>query len=321
MAATSRTVNYDALLATTMDAYRPKMEDNIHNANPFWYWLNRAGHKKNQNGGANVIQSLMYGKNTTARSYSGYGQLDITPQDGMTVAIYPWRQLSASISISGIEETKNRGEGRALNLLEEKINQAEQSLIEEADRQSFGDGTGNSSQDLFGLQLLVEDGSAWLSDVAGINRSNESWWRNQYTGSVGSFATNGLDKMRTMYNNCSKGNIHPDLILTTQSVFEFYEKVLAANERFIDTATGDAGFQNLLFKASVIMYDTYVPSGYMWFLTSDYLWLIVDSANDFRTTQFMRPIDQDARVAQILWYGNLTMSNAARQGLLAGITA
>lgn len=319
MAYTTQTLNMDALLSTTMQAYKKKMEDNIFSANPLWYWLNRKDKKKTQDGGTSILVPVMYGKNSTAGAYSGYDILDTTPQDGMTVAIYPWRQLSASIAISRIEERKNSGESRVISLLENKIMQAEMSLVEEADRQSFGDGT--VAGELFGLQLLVEEGSAWLSDVAGINRSTEAWWRNQFINGIGSFAANGLANMRTLYNSCSKGNIHPDLILTTQAIYEFYETVLAANERFIDTATGDAGFQNLLFKAAVIMYDTYCLAGNLYMLTSDYIWVYVDSQTDFITTEFQRPVNQDARVAQILWYGNLAQSNSARQGLMDGITA
>lgn len=273
-----------------------------------------------QNGGTSLLVPVMYAKNSTAKSYAGYDTLDTMAQDGMTVAIYPWRQLSASISISRIEERKNSGESQVGNLLESKIMQAEMSLIEESDRQSFQDGTGGGGQDIYGLQLLVENGAAWLSDVAGINRSTETWWRNQWIGTVGSFNTNGLNQMRTLYNSCSKGNIHPDLIVTYQAIFEAYEKVLAANERFIDMTTGDAGFQNLLFKAAVIMYDTYCPTASLYMLTSDYLWLYVDTQTDLYTTPFQRPVNQDAKISQILWYGNLAASNSARQGVMDGIT-
>lgn len=315
MAATSRTLSMDALLATTMDYYRPKMEDNIHLANPFIYWLTKDDKKKKQDGGANILVPVMYQKNSTIRSYSGYDVIDTTPQDGMTVAIYPWRQVAGSITISRIEERKNSGESQVLNLLKSKIMQAENSMKEEVNRQVFLDGTGNGGLDLFGLNLLVEDGVAWLSNVAGIDRTVETWWRNQWTSATGlSFATNGLNLMRTMYNNCSKGNIHPDLILTTQTVFEYYEKVLAANERFIDTRTGDAGFQNLLFKAAVIMYDAYCPTQTMFFLTSDYIDWYVDTETDFITTPFVRPANQDAKTAQILVYANICMNNIARQG-------
>lgn len=320
MAATSRTLSMDALLATTMDYYKPKMEDNIHTANPFFFWITKDGKKKKQNGGANILVPVMYAKNSTVRSYQGYDPLDVTPQDGMTVAIYPWRQIAGSITISRIEERKNSGESQVLSLLKSKILQAENSMKEEVNRQLFLDGTGNGGLDLFGLNLLVEDGAAWLSNVAGIDRTVETWWRNQYTTATGlSFATNGLNLMRTVYNNCSKGNIHPDLILTTQTVFEMYEKILAANERFIDTRSGDAGFQNLLFKAAVIMYDTYCPAQTMFFLTSDYIDWYVDTETDFITTPFVRPSNQDAKTAQILAYGNVCLSNAARQGRLGVI--
>ena len=321
MAATSRTLSIDALLATTMDYYRPKMEDNIHLANPFFWWLSTNDRKKKQDGGANIIVPVMYGKNSTIRSYAGYDVLDTTPQDGMTVAIYPWRQVAGSISINRMEERKNSGKSAVMSLLGAKIKQAEEGMKEEINRQAFLDGTGNGGLDLFGLNLLVEDATAaaWLSDVAGINRT-ETWWRNQFTDAAGdSFAALGLGHMRTMYNNCSKGNIHPDLILTTQAEYEKYEKVLAANERFIDTKSGDAGFQNLLFKGSVIMYDSYCPTQTMFFLTSEYFEYTVDSQTDLITTPFVRPANQDAKVAQILLYGNITISNAARQGRIGNL--
>lgn len=315
MASTARTQTFDALLATTMDYYRPKMVDNITTANPLFYWLTRADKKKKQDGGATIIQPVMYGKNTTIRSYAGDETLDTQKQQGMTVAIYPWRQVGGTIAIDRIEERKNSGQSQIMSLLKAKIMQAEVSMTEEVNRQLFLDGTGNGGKDIFGLNLLVEDGTAFLSDVAGINSTNETWWRNQWISMTGSsFNTNGLANMRTMYNNCSKGNIHPDLILTGQTIFEYYEKILAANERFIDMRTGDAGFQNLLFKASVIMYDYYCQTQTMFFLNSDYLDWVVDSETDFITKPFIEPSDQDGKVAKILAYGNLTMSNRARQG-------
>lgn len=322
MAATSQSLNYDALLTTTMAAYRNKLEDNIHKANPFLAWLQRKGKKKTQDGGQQLQVPVMYGKNSTARSYSGYDLLDTTPQDGITSALYAWRQFSGSISISRIEKRKNSGRAQVISLLESKIAQAEESMKEEANRMLFLDGTGNGGLDFFGLALLVEDGAAWLSSVAGIDRTVETWWRNQFIGTVGSFATNGVNKMRTLYNSCSKGNIHPDIGITTQSVFEFYEASMAVNERFTDTSKpADAGFQNLKFKAMTIFYDDYCQSGSFYMLNSEYLWWMVDSQTDFITTEFQRPINQDAQVAQILVYGNLVASNCARQGLMNGITA
>lgn len=319
MAATAQTLNYDALLTTTMSAYRQKLEDNITKANPFIFWLDSKGRKDTQDGGFQIVQPVMYGKNTTIRTYNKYGQLDITPQDGITNALYPWKFCAGSISISRPEKRQNSGRARILSLLESKIMQTEVSFKEDVNRQLFLDGTGNGSLDFYGLALLVS-ATPTTGTVAGIDRAVETWWRNKQTTS-GSFATQGVNDMRTMYNTCSKGNDHPDLGLTTQAVYEFYEKSMAPNERFLDLKTGDAGFQNLKFKGMVLMYDDYCTSGYMYMLNSGYLKWVVDSETDFENTPFVRPSNVDAEVSQILLYANLTASNMARQGVLTAMVA
>lgn len=58
----------------------------------------------------------------------------------------------------------------------------------------------------------------------------------------------------------------------------------------------------------------------MLFLNLDFLELVIDSQTDFITTPFVRPENQDAKVAQILFMGNLTCSNRRKQGMIYGIT-
>jgi hypothetical protein len=71
--------------------------------------------------------------------------------------------------------------------------------------------------------------------------------------------------MNNAYNTVSVGNDHPDVVLTTQTLYEKYEALLQPNLRYTDTKTADAGFQNLLFKASPVMYDVSCTSGVMFF--------------------------------------------------------
>jgi hypothetical protein len=59
----------------------------------------------------------------------------------------------------------------------------------------------------------------------------------------------------------------------------------------------------------------------MFFLNTKYLRLVGHSDNWFKPTPFVRPNNQDARYAQILCYGELTISNRARQGVLTAKTA
>jgi hypothetical protein len=104
-------------------------------------------------------------------------------------------------------------------------------------------------------------------------------------------------------------------------LFEKYEALFNHNLRYTDTKTADAGFQNLLFKAAPVVYDTGCTAGVMFFLNSKYLTLVGHSGKWFSQTEFVRPENLDARYALIMCYGNLTCRNAAKQGKLTAKTA
>jgi hypothetical protein len=307
---------YDALLSTTLANYRDKLTDNVFTARPLTYFLNEKGRIRMESGGTKIVEQLIYGKNSTVSSYSGYESLSLTPQEGITAAEYDWKQYSASIAISGIEEAKNNGEHAIINLLEAKIMQAEESLREGFNVMFFGDGTGNSGKNWNGLGNLVEKDVA----LGGINpaTAGNEFWKSYEENTAGALT---LAQMATAYNSVSVGNDHPDMILTSQLLFEKYESLLQPQLRYTDTKTADAGFQNLLFKSAPIMYDVHCNANTMYFLNSKYIKLVGHSDKWFAQTDFVRPENQDARFALIMCYGNLVVSNRAKQGKLTAKTA
>jgi hypothetical protein len=306
--------NFDALLSTTLANYRDKLTDNVFTARPLTYWLSDKGRIRTESGGTKIVEQLIYGQNDTVKSYSGYETLSLTPQEGISAAEYDWKQYGASIAISGIEEAKNNGEHAIINLLEAKIMQAEESMREGFNQMFFSDGTGNGGKNWNGLGNLVEAGNT----VGGIDSSTELWWKSYEENTAEALS---LLKMATAYNSVSVGNDHPDVILTTQTLFEKYESLLQPQLRYTDTKTADAGFQNLLFKSAPIMYDVHAPVGTMYFLNSKYLKLVGHTDKWFAQTEFVRPENQDARFALIMCYGNLVCSNRKKQGKLTGKTA
>jgi hypothetical protein len=137
------------------------------------------------------------------------------------------------------------------------------------------------------------------------------------TGSAGDYdMTAGKKAMRNMYNTVSIGDDQPNLILTTQLLFEAYEDSLVDQIRYTNTQMGDAGFQNLMFKGCPITYDADQVAHLMDFLNTRYLRLVGHSDTWFRNTPFIRPNNRDARTAQILCYGQLTISKRSAQGRL-----
>ena len=70
----------------------------------------------------------------------------------MTAAEYDWGQYAVTVTISGIEEAKNSGEEQIIDLLEGKIFQAQETVIQNMNSMLFGDGTGNSGKDWTAFQ-------------------------------------------------------------------------------------------------------------------------------------------------------------------------
>jgi len=319
--------NFSVLAATTLKNYRNQMADNLTGHEALLWELKSKGFMRTEDGGTSIVEPLLYGRNTTVKSYNGYDVLDTTPQTGITAAEYDWKQIAGTVSISGREEFINMGsKTKVINLLKTKIMQLDTSMELEVSRMLHGDGTGNGGKDLTGLGILVEDGAAW-SQVGGIDSNVHTWWRNQWIGGTTDFATNGIPRMTTMYNSVSRKNIRPRIILTDQYLYEAYEAKLVPNERFLDTRLGDAGFLNLTFKGSPIVFDQDMPyedlstdEHQMLFLTTDYLAFVVGKGKDFVVSDFQRPENQDAKVANVILYANMVCSNRGRNGRLTDLT-
>lgn len=315
--------NFDELLSTTIANYRDQLTDNVFNARPLTNHLMENGRLRMVDGGTKIVEPLIYGENGTVGPYAGYDTIALTPQDGISAAEFEWRQYAASIAISGIEEAKNNGEAAIINLLEAKVMQAEESMKEGFNAMFFGDGTDtlgaggtDSGKSWNGLGNLIDGTTA----VGGIDPagSGNSFWGSYEEGTAGALTT---ADMTTAYNTVSVGNDHPDMVLTTQTLFEKYESLLTPQLRYTDTDKANLGFQNLLFKSAPVVYDVDCPTGNMFFINSKYLTLVGHSGKWFSQTEFVRPENMDARYALIFCYGNLTVRNRKKQGKLTGRTA
>lgn len=306
--------NFDTILATTLNNHLPKLEDNIFTARPLAYFLKEAGQIRTIDGGAKIVLPLVHALNSTAGSYLGYDVIPTTPQDGFSAAEYAWSQYAASISISGLEERQNSGDEAVIDLLEAKIMQAEESITEGLDVMFFGDGTGNSNKNWNGLANLVAQNA---TAVGGIDPSTDTFWQSKINTTSEVLS---ISRMTNQFNTQAVGNDQPNVILTTQTLYEKYESLLQPAVRYEDTKVANAGFQNLTFKGKPVTYDVNCTSGYMYFLNSKYLRLVGHKDEWFSPTPFVRPENQNARYAQILLTGELTVSNRARQGVLTNKT-
>jgi len=308
--------NFDAILSTTLQNYRPTLVDNIFTATVLLDHLNSKGRVVMEEGGTSIVEPLVYAANDTAGSYSGYDAIDLTPQEGISAANYNWKQMAASIAISGIEEAQNRGTEAIIKLLNAKIMQTEESIKESLNDMLYANSVGNGGKDFQGLGFIIDASNT----VGGIDPSTNTWWKSYEENT--SAALTQL-QMATAYNTASKGSDVPDMIVTTQTLFEKYESLLTANVRYQDVTKANSGFQNLMFKQTPVVFDVSCLSGNMFFMNSKYLKLTGMNGHWFNTTEFQKGTvaGVDARYALILSFGELTCSNRARQAKLTAKTA
>ena len=322
MAGVSETRTWDALLTTTLANYRKKLIDNIFDVYPTLSWLNgklgeaMRGSKRLRllDGGESIVEHVLYEQSTAVQPYSQYQTIDVTPQDGMTIARFAWRQYAATISISGLERRNNNGESKMIDLLEAKTKQSEMSLRDMLSRHVFATNAGGNELD--GLELIVDS----TGTVGGLSQTTFPWWAGQESGG-GSFATLGLGYMRNMFNSLSYGNDKPDYITMPQAVFEYFEAELEPKERYTNTKAANVGFENLTFKAIPVMFDRDCPAATIFMLNSEYINLCVHRDANFSTGKFIEPENQDATTAKILFQGNLTTNNRRMHGKITGVVA
>ena len=349
MGATSVTRSLTSIVASVLDKVRSSIEDQISTSNKLLFFYRKSGNWKGvSSGGDRYRVSLMY-QLGAADSYNSFGQIDVTPSDGITSAFFDWRQAAAAISISGLEEFQNRGTERVFDLLKARTKQSVLGLEDLFGRallqgQASIDGTSlttartsavNASTFVDPLPLLVEYSPS--TSVGGITTSANSWWQNQSTDDTSSSYATFLTALRKMYNDCSKGSGGskgmPDVVLMDQATYELYESALAAQHRNTSYTNGDIPFENLKFKGGTVMWDEFVAdvknsdttpagsdSGTAYFLNTNYMGVAFDKQHNFSVGDFVKPENQDEKTALVLWYGVHWISNRRKTGVLAGIT-
>jgi hypothetical protein len=311
------TYGTDGLLATTLKAYRPTLEDNVFTSKILLWILKNAGSIESQDGGEKIVQPLMYAEAPNKGSYEGSDVFNTADNTGISAAEFPWRQYYGLFSITGIEKAKNSGKSALLKLVKARLLQLEMTIAEQMEVMFFGDGSGNGQKDWYGLGAIVDSSNPAWGNLGGIDRSANSYWQS-YESALGGALT--LAAMSTAYNTTSEGADHPSNILTTQTLYEAYETLVVAKLQLEDTKMGDAGFQNLLFKGAPMAFSANVTSGDVLFLNMQYIKLTKLGNVWFQPSEMMQPTNQDAFYQHLLCYGNMNVSNCKRQGKITGAT-
>ena len=111
------------------------------------------------------------------------------------------------------------------------------------------------------------------------------------------------------------------MVVCNDALYAMFDESLSALQRFSDPKMADAGFISLKFKGADVIFDGgqggHCPENHMYFLNTNYIYLRTHRDHNMKIIGGDRlAVNQDALYRIIGWAGNMTMSNAAVQGVL-----
>lgn len=304
-------LTYDQISAITEKKFIPKLYDNIFDSNPLLKRLKEKSYRK-EDGGERVLIPLNYATTTSSGWYSGADTLLTTDNDQITAAEYTWKQHYANISISRLDELKNSGDSQILSLVKNKVKIAEKTMADNLGTGLYSDGTDPKS--IVGLRDIV----ATDQTVGGIGQTANSWWRGQVDSST---TTLTLAALQSLHTSCSVDSSVPTVVMLTRANYDRLYNLYQPQQRFMDAETAKGGFASLMFNGIPAIADSKCPSSHIFLLNENELHLIVHSDEDMRFEPFMKPLNQNVKVAKVYWMGAFGSSNNRLHGKLSAIAA
>jgi hypothetical protein len=304
----------DQVLVTSLADIGKSVTDNAYSSNTLLGLLGRES-KVMINGGSQIQRPLADEIQDDGGFYLGADSLNTAQSDTLTSVEFKWQNAYEPIQITRDEERQNSGdEHKMIDLLTTKIDLSGKAIrrrLEQAMSTPIV-GSGNLND----LETICNTGT-----LGSINGATNTAWQATVTTS-GAFATQGLTDMTTAYYAVSGGEQedNPTHFFTNKTVFQKFEQTRLPLERLSPGGTANAGFEALTFKGKPFTYGNHIGTGLVFGLNLNYMECIVDTETDFAVTPFVFPTNQTAKIAFILWRGNLITTNRRRNFKLTSIT-
>lgn len=314
----------NSVLATTLADIKPRIVNNAIDHHPlvsmFTGSLGNAlfgrvegqGRGKRFTSGESIEVRARLGSNDTAKAFtSPYETFTQNTADNARVGRANWKLYGATIIISGFDRRNNQGTERLSSLLAEKTDDAVTSTVNLVSQHCFTNS--GVTERIGGLDQVILASGAALHNFDGDTyapwNSRGHSDKGTAAGSIdfagGSFAALGLQRWRRAWLGAEEGTMQPDVLVTTEAVYSFYEGSLAPEVRFTDTRVGDLGFRSLTFKGAPLFHDTHATSGVTYFINFEWLEMVAAMGADFDVTPITDQSYQDVFSAKVLWQGNL----------------
>ena len=296
--------------------------DLVSNANAILYLMKKRGQFKPFSG-PTIRERLLYNETGSYTRYSGFGYLNPTPVELFNDAEFTPKLAAVSVTLSGEDILKNSGANQLKDILEEHMAAAEQELQDRFVEDLHS--AGALTNQIGGLQLAIPT-TVNSGTYGGISRADNSQWRtttydanSAFSGITGVTSTT----VKTIFDNImiarSRGSKGPNLICCSQEHYVAYTAATVAIQRINDESElGKLGFTSLKYYGGGKSVDVVLEGGIGSAMPSNVSYFIDTTALKFRyhpDRNFVKfggkavPVNQDAMVQHVGFFGELTMNN------------
>ena len=277
MALPIESVTLNNLATSTIDSWLDDLIDDFFLSNPL---VARLLSRNNViiDGGYQIRQNLIYagvggGSHATGTPY------DTSLKQWMTYMLFPWTELYAPLAMDETEEARNQGAAAVVDyaLSLEKV--AELTLFDTFGTQIFATAPG-----AIDLQTLIQGIPGYNSgSVYGGITADTSAQGLAIAPNSGNVNTVGgpcsWDLMQTLYGAATYGAEEPDLIITTQAIYnKALLRAIPAQRWRSEDLKKVFGAEGLGYNRADIMVDQHCASGYIFMLNTKY-WKLVLNRN------------------------------------------
>ena len=308
----------------TRDHFIKTIKNQMYNQSPFFNRLFAKGRVQTMTG-VSLNWAVIMKKHTAVGRYVGYDTFANQPINPTVIASLVPCDYYAALAISGDEERRNSGAiEKLLDILRIQFDNGMSTMKGEMYTDAYSDGSlVGGRYGLYGLQAAVSASNIY----ANINRAtagNESWRSN--VDATPHTVANMKDPtsvhympslMRTNYTIATHDH-SPNIIISTKALYNLYQDIAGVQNLRFDNDVANLGFGGVQFGPGVtLVFDDFCTTAYMYFLAlQDWNVFVYSDANfSLRGKGWREAQNQDAKIAQIIWSGQMRLDSPWHQAV------
>ena len=303
----------DTVLHSVITKSRKKLVMAYVKSNALVAWMFANNRIEFEDGGKDITNPLIVGRNPNVTAYAYYGNLPTAQTSEFETVRYGWSRVAGTVIISDQEEDENKGPTQIFKLLTAKMQVLDESIQEKFSTYMYGSGPG---LDPFGLEAAIPDDPT-TGSYGGLSRADNTYWRtSSYDFAGGLASTNIEEAFDDILMDLTLKKEKPSVIIAGRDIYRIYRQAvrdkLVINLSEIKKEVVDLGFSGIAHDKILIIYDEDCAPNKAYFINDKYLRLHILKGVNMKVKELSSPWNVDAVGRRVVWQGQLCLWKAYR---------